>query len=82
MADPIVEERHYHRADHTEDTSVMSTVLALLAVLLIVGFALYVFRVYPFNAGVANPAGTNNQYDINVTTPDLTPDAPVTPTNP
>jgi|GEM_PF-2611578 len=85
MADPVIQERHYHSADR-EDTTVMSTVLALLAVLLIVGFALYMFRVNPFGAGTTVPAGTTNQYDVNVTTPSVTTPAPTdtvpTTTNP
>lgn len=52
-------ERDVH---HGEDSSVASVVIGLLAIVLIVGLALYAFQVYPFAANGAN----DGQIDVNV----------------
>lgn len=48
---------HHHGSD---DSSVASVIIGLLAIVLIVGLALYAFQVYPF------AARNNGQIDVNV----------------
>lgn len=59
----IIERDVHHRSD-SDASSAMNTVIAVLAVVLILGFALYALQVFPF---AANNTGT----DINVTVPDV-----------
>jgi len=60
----IIERDVHHRGD-ADASSAMNTVIAVLAVVLIVGFALYALQMFPF---AANNTGT----DINVNVPDVT----------
>jgi len=65
----IIERDVHHRSD-ADTSSAMSTIVAVLAVVLIVGFALYALQAFPF---AANNTGT----DVNVDLPDVT--TPVVP---
>lgn len=66
----IIERDVHHRSD-ADTSSAMSTIVAVLAVVLIVGFALYALQAFPF---AANNTGTT---DIDVDLPNVT-----TPVNP
>ncbi len=60
-------ERDVHHSSGSDASAAMNTIIAVLAVVLIVGFALYALQVFPF---AANNTGTNIDVDLpNVTTP-------------
>lgn len=61
---PTVEEHHYHSDAEDGGSSAVTMIVLLLAVLLIVGFALFAFRAFPFSATGTN-RGTDIQVDLN-----------------
>lgn len=64
----IIERDVHHRSDDSASSAV-NTIVAVLAVVLIVGFALYVLQMFPF-------AANNGATDINVDLPNVTTPAP------
>jgi hypothetical protein len=57
----IVERDVHH---HGEDSSVASVIIGLLAIVLIVGLALYAFQVYPFAAREGSTIDVNVNGDL------------------
>lgn len=68
-------ERDVHRSD-ADAASAMNTIIAVLAVVLIVGFALYALQLFPFAA--RTPVG-NGGSNINVDLPDVNAPAQTNP---
>ena len=67
MATIVERDIHHHHSD--EDSSVGSIIVGLLAIVLIVGLALYAFQVYPF---AGNASGDRLNVNIDTTVPATT----------
>lgn len=60
-------ERDVHHGSDADASSAVTTIVAVLAVVLILGFVLYALQAFPF---AANNGGTNIDVDLpNVTAP-------------
>lgn len=57
MATLIEREIHHDHTTDNGDSSAMTLIVTIIALVLIVGFALFFFRMLPFNTGTANDSG-------------------------
>ena len=73
---PVVSETHYHDADRgvSEDSSPLTMVVLLFAVLFILGLAFFAFRSASFGTFGAADRGTN--IDVSIPAPDVNVPAP------
>lgn len=69
----IIERDVHHGTESGESSSVATLVVTIVALVVLAGFALFFFRMFPFNAaGTPNDVGTIN-IDAQLPTPTPTP---------
>lgn len=72
----IVEREIHHTHDAGSDSSSAAMVVAVVALIVIAGFALFFFRLFPFNGAATTPNdGGAINVDVDVPTGSPTPDS-------
>ena len=75
MATIVEREVHHSHGGDTGDSSSATLIVTIVALVLIVGFALFFFRLFPFNAaGTTTNDGGSINIDAELPTPTPTPD--------
>lgn len=70
----IVEREIHHGTGDASDSSAMTMIVAIVALILIAGFALFFFQVFPFN-GVTPASDNGTTIDIDLPNGTPTPDS-------
>ncbi len=78
MATIVEHEVHHVGSDAGESSSIATMIVAVVALVLIVGFALFTFQLFPFNRA-ATTDDTGGSININAEMPAPTPTPSTTP---